>query len=650
MENAGPSDAQDVTVTDTLPGEVTFVDATAPYAPNPPDVVLDVGTLAAGATRELTVVVTVKSWVTETFTNSVVVGSTTPDGDLDNNDDDEPTGVVPLADLGISKDSTPDPHVPGEPLTYTLVVVNAGPSNAVNTVVSDSLDAATSYDSSSVEAGADVNGAPRLCVYDSGSHTVACDLGVVEADETVTITLVTTVDSGFTDQLFNTVLVDADTVDPDPDDDDATDQNPSAPRADVTVSKRDAGDPATPGEGELVYTLVYTNNGPSDADNVVVTDTLPDEVTFVDAQPEQDGGPNPLVWDVGPVVAGQGGSIAVTVTVKSWVTETFTNAVTIATDTPESDVDNNDDTEPTDVSPLADVTVTKTDDQDPVTPGEGQLVYTLVYTNNGPSDAVNVVVTDTLHDGVTFVAADPGQDDGPNPLAWDVGTIAAGESGAIAVTVAVDAWVTETFTNGVTIDTDTPESDLDNNDDDEPTDVSPLADLGVTKDSEPDPHVPGDPLTYTLTVVNQGPSDAQGVVVSDMLDDNTSYVESSVDPASDPTGKARVCSHDPASHELTCDLWTVAVAETVTVTLVTEVAPAFSGVLTNTASVSAATEDPNSDNDLAPHENPSLVPVGGVTQPLDRLGLLTSALHAVVLVGLVAVSTGLAWRKRRDWL
>jgi hypothetical protein len=35
------------------------------------------------------------------------------------------------ADLAVSKSSTPTPYVPGQPQTYTVIVTNSGPSDAM---------------------------------------------------------------------------------------------------------------------------------------------------------------------------------------------------------------------------------------------------------------------------------------------------------------------------------------------------------------------------------------------------------------------------------------------------------------------------------------------------------------------------------------
>ena len=76
------------------------------------------------------------------------------------------------------------------------------------------------------------------------------------------------------------------------------------------------------------------------------------------------------------------------------------------------------------------------------------------------------------------------------------------------------------------------------------------ADLAVTKTDEPDPVIAGELLEYTVTVDNNGPSDALNVVAVDVLPDDVSYVD-----FRDPFAHGVSCSLNPIDlHTLTCAL------------------------------------------------------------------------------------------------
>ena len=282
--------------------------------------------------------------------------------------------------------------------------------------------------------------------------------------DTGTIVVTVTVGTGVTQTFTNTVVIATDTPEWDytnNDDDEPTDVVVDN-ETDVTIAKSDNPDPVAPG-GQLVYTLVYANSGLAPAENVVVSDTLPPEVTFVAASPIPNAGPpNPLLWNLDTLNAGARGTIVVTVTVGPDVTETFTNPVEITTTTPESNYENNDDEEPTDVL-LADVMIVKTADTDMISPGT-EFKYELEYSNIGALTATDVVVFDILPPELIFGEATPEQDEGPNPLVWNVGTLAPGQGDTITLTVTVRPDVTsEWITNTAVISTTTPETRYDNN-------------------------------------------------------------------------------------------------------------------------------------------------------------------------------------------
>jgi uncharacterized repeat protein (TIGR01451 family) len=77
-----------------------------------------------------------------------------------------------------------------------------------------------------------------------------------------------------------------------------------------------------------------------------------------------------------------------------------------------------------------------------VTPGQ-QLTYTLCYSNAGQQPATGVVITDTIPANTTYVpgSATPSPSSGPDPLIWDIGTLAGGASGCVTFAVQISMTV-----------------------------------------------------------------------------------------------------------------------------------------------------------------------------------------------------------------
>lgn len=109
-----------------------------------------------------------------------------------------------------------------------------------------------------------------------------------------------------------------------------------------------------------------------------------------------------------------------------------------------------------------DLAVVKTADDS--TPDIGQtVIYTITVSNAGPDTATNVVVTDTLPAGESFVSADNGGTG--NPVTWNIASLANGASVALHVTVLVTATGTggNTITNTASVTGTETDSNLLNN-------------------------------------------------------------------------------------------------------------------------------------------------------------------------------------------
>ena len=274
-DNNGPSDAHDVTVTDDLPAGLTYVDASpsqgSPCTEASGTVTCALGTLPDGAEATVTINVTVDASTTGTVTNTGDVSWTTTDQVPGNNSATIHTPVAPSADVAIVKTGAPNPVTAGNTLTYTLEVVNHGPSDAQDVTVSDPLPAQVTYQSLTSTAG-------TTCSEASG--TVSCDLGTLAIDGTQTITIVTTANSAGTDSFTNTATVSSSTTDPDHTNNTASFTSNELESADMVITKVGSPNPVVAGN-HLTYTLEATNRGPSLATDVTVSDPLPAETTFV---------------------------------------------------------------------------------------------------------------------------------------------------------------------------------------------------------------------------------------------------------------------------------------------------------------------------------------------------------------------------------
>jgi len=116
----------------------------------------------------------------------------------------------------------------------------------------------------------------------------------------------------------------------------------------------------------------------------------------------------------------------------------------------------------------ADLEISKADSPDPVTVGDN-LTYTITVTNGGPDAATNVVVTDTLPSGVTFVSASPGCVHSAGVVTCNLGNIPAG--GSVTITIVVTVTAPGTISNTATVTSDTLDPNTANNSDAEPTEV-----------------------------------------------------------------------------------------------------------------------------------------------------------------------------------
>ncbi len=286
-----------------------------------------------------------------------------------------------------------------------------------------------------------------------------------------------------------------------------------------------SGDPDTVEAGAtLTYTLTYSNTGNLTATNVIITDTLDPNTSFVSATLTPIGGlPNAPVWSVGSIAPGEIGQITLTVAVGRPLPNNTILTNTAWLDTQQTAPVSA--TSQTTVSSRPVLTITKSDNPDPVTVGQN-LVYTIIITNTGNEDASSVTIVENYDPNISFIYASRLPDPGSGDTQWTLGTLAVDTSTSLQVVVRVTDTlpVGTILTNEVTLDSDqtTPISTT------EDTQALSVSDLEMTQIDSPDPVPAGDPLTYVIWYGNTGTAPATNVVITVTCDSRVTYTGDNV--------------------------------------------------------------------------------------------------------------------------
>jgi uncharacterized repeat protein (TIGR01451 family) len=382
------------------------------------------------------------------------------------------------------------------------------------------------------------------------------------------------------------------------------------PIADLRVTKTDSPDPVSAGE-ELFYTVTVTNDGPDEASGVVVVDDLPDEVVYL----SDDGGctydpvEHRLTCALGDLVTGQSRSFTIKTRVESDTVEAeddgtllIENTVTVSSASVDDDLGDNTVTTPTFVQERADLQVTKVCKPDDELPAGETGTCTIYVDNLGPSSARDVVLTDVnLSDGAftigTITTSQGSCAVAGGTVTCQLGDLAAASpsvSGRATVTVDVSATEDVDINDVATVTSPTPDPNTANNQATESISVMAVADLWVTKQG-PASAIAGTDITYTLSLANDGPSTAAGVVVEDVLSSGVQIL--SVTGSNGAGCNAGVPGD--AARPTTCSFGTLALGASRTMTIEVHVLPDFTGPLHNDARVSSGTFDGDLSDNLA---------------------------------------------------
>lgn len=672
LANAGPDDAVALAYDTATPAGTTFVSLAAP--PELTCTVPAVGStgavsctsatpLAAGSDYALTLVVAVAESAIDgsTLTLASAVTSSTSDGDLANNEVETTTTVTTQADVGVTLVDTPDPVTAGSDLVYALALTNGGPAAAYDVEVALPLPAGTTFTAVAATAGS-----PSCTVPAVGSNgTVTCTLAgsspigaVFSVDVTATVAPGTAPGT----VLSAMAIASSSSPDPDPANEAATaDTTVVAAQADLAISKDDGSTTAAPG-GSSVYTIVASNLGSTAVAGATVTDTLPAGLTCTWTAAFAGGATG---------TAAGSGSLAESVDLPVGGTATYTLDCDVAIDAvgsiantasiapPSGIVDptagNDSDTDTNALDGEADLSVVITADTSTVAAG-GAVTYTVVVANAGPSNVTDAAFVANEPDGLTcnWSAAYAGGASGPAAGVIDIDATLVLPAGGTA-TFTIDCLATSSAELGVIANTASVSSaatadpmEANNTDSVDITFTGSVDLWGYKTVNAADTYSPGDTVTYTIELVNQGllaQGDNPGDEFVDVLPDGLTGVS-----ATATSGTAVL-----AGNTVT---WNGAIPgeDGVTITITATIDADAEGEIVNHATLNFDADGDGTNEATAMSDNPDTketqdptgfeVAPGTVEPPVPSQPAVIPAADAWALAALALLLLGLGWRRR----
>ena len=478
------------------------------------------GPVTSGTTLPaITLTVAVGAAAAPNVTNTATVASsTTFDPDATDNSSSVTRAVTfPPTDLTIAKSHVGN-FTQGQSGTYTVTVTNSGGVASSGTVtVTDTLPAgltpgtATGTGWTCNTAGQTVT-CTRANALAGGASYPAISIPVTVAPNSpLSVTNTATVSGGNDSNTGNNSASDPTTINGVPD---------------LTIAKTHSGNFTRGANG--TYTITVSNAGGAATSGVVtVTDTLPAGLSYVSAT-----GTGWTCGAVGQTVTctrsnalAAGASypaITLVVNVSQTAAASVTNTATVSGGG-QTNTANDSASDPTTVVSSADLSLSKTvNNPNPI---QGQNVtFTVTLTNTGPSNATNVVVTDLLPAGLSFVSATPSAGTYVSGTGlWTVASVAGGASATLQIVALVSG--TGSITNTAQVnasDQPDPDSTPGNNnpaeDDQASASVGAAAppSIGLTKSVTPSgTQLPGTDITYTVAFQNTGGSPATAFVLTD---------------------------------------------------------------------------------------------------------------------------------------
>jgi uncharacterized repeat protein (TIGR01451 family)/MYXO-CTERM domain-containing protein len=457
--------------------------------------------------------------------------------------------------------ASPSPVLDGSQVTFTFFYESTGQAAAANASLSTAIPANTTF-VSATGGGVFASGAVTwtlgsLGVGVSGTVSVTVQVGAPLADATTLTDLASLTATGATTATATT--------------------NVTVSNALLTLGSTSAPSPVAAG-APLTITLDYANTGSGAGGMATIVDMLPANTSFVSATNggTYDSTSNRVTFSLGALAMGASGSVSYVVDVAT----PLPNG-TILSDMATFSATNNAAVTATSSATVASAPSLALTDTPAPSPAaaDGMLVYTLGYANSGSDAASAATITHSLPANVTFQTASGNgtYSTSANTVTWNLGSIAAGASGAVTVTVLVASPIANgtVLTDAASLATGNAATVMANAD----VTVTSTAVLSLTETGAPNPVAAGTELVYTLAYGNGGTDTAAAASIVAAVPSNATFVSAIAGGV-----------YDSGANQVTFDLGSVAAGMNGTVTFTVLVStPLANGTSLAASSMMSAT-------------------------------------------------------------
>jgi fimbrial isopeptide formation D2 family protein/uncharacterized repeat protein (TIGR01451 family) len=575
VRNTSSVGATGVTIDDSVPASLTIGTLPAGCTKTGQDVTCNIGNLAAGASATRSIPVTTTNASCPSVENTGTVAADV-DTDNTNNSDSASVGVNCVQpDVKIEKTATQASVNAGDSFNWVLEVTNTTSVSATTVKMTDSIPASLTI--GTLPAGCSAVG-----------QDVTCNIGTLAGGASATRSIPVTTSDSSCPKVDNTGFVTA-AVDIDgTNNSDSASVDVTCGQSDVKIEKTASKSAVTAGD-PFTYTLKITSIGMGTATDVVVHDDIPASLVVGVMPAGCTKAGQTVTCNAGNLASGETKTFQIPVTTTTGSCPSVDNTGTVTADNDSDNTNNSDSVSVDVVCNQPDVIVTKASSVSTVN-ANGSATFTLTAENQGLADATGVQVKDTFAPTLTITNAGACNVAG-QLVTCDLGTVAAGASKSVAITVtAIDGACPSVNNSAEVSATNEPLSNAGNNVSNLVTlnVVCPNPDVAISKSSNAPVEgvFSGDSFAYAITVDNVSTGDVNDVVVHDSI------------PAGLTITDAGSCT--VSGQDVTCDLGTVTAGASKTVTITVTATDAACPEVTNTATVEGANDSVGSNNTSSP--------------------------------------------------